>query len=69
LPPAVAAAIAQAGQAGAPALAQALAAGDMLGKLRLMVDAGEYDADDPFVLQGLDAAQVKCFDKLRSEDD
>jgi HD-like signal output (HDOD) protein len=68
-PPAVASAITQAGLAGAPPLAQALATGDMLAKLRLLVDAGEYDADDPFVLQGLDAAQVKCFDKLRSEDD
>lgn len=68
-PPAVAAAIAQAGQPGAGALAQALAAGDLLAKLRLLVDAGEYDADDPFVLHGLDAARVKVFDKLRSEDD
>jgi HD-like signal output (HDOD) protein len=62
-------AIAQAGAPGAPPLAQALALGDQLAKLRVLVDAGVYAADDPFVTRRLDASLRKCFDKLRSEED
>lgn len=67
-PPAVAAAIEQAGQAGAAPLAQALAQGDRLAKLRLLVDAGAIAIDDPNVEDGMDAVQRSCFDKLRTEE-
>lgn len=66
-PPGVAQAIADAGGPDAPPLAQALALGDMLARLRVMVDAGRYDAGDPFVLEGLDSFQRRCFDKLNRE--
>lgn len=69
-PPAVAAAIEQAGQAGAAGapLAQALAQGDRLAKLRLLVDAGALAIDDPGVADDMDAFQRSCFDKLRTEE-
>jgi HD-like signal output (HDOD) protein len=69
LPGAVCAAIGQAALPDAPPLARALAQGDLLAKLRVMADAGEFAADDPFVVAGLDAAQLRCFDKLRIEED
>jgi HD-like signal output (HDOD) protein len=67
-PPSVSHAIAQAGQPGAGPLAQALATGERVAKLRVLHDAGRLGAADP-LLQGLDAAQRKCFDKLRTEED
>jgi HD-like signal output (HDOD) protein len=67
-PPEVAAAIEQAGRRDAPPLAQAVAQGDRLAKLRLLVDAGVLAEDDPKVADGLDAVQRSCFDKLRSEE-
>ena len=68
-PPSVAEAIGQAGMPGAPPLAQAVALSDQVSKLRLLVDAGQFDADDPFVLQGLDRAALACFEKIKSEED
>jgi HD-like signal output (HDOD) protein len=66
-PAEVAAAIEQAGESGAPPLAQALAQGDRLAKLRLLVDGGVLAAD-PQVADGMDAVQRRCFDKLRTEE-
>ncbi|MES2150508.1 MAG: HDOD domain-containing protein [Pseudomonadota bacterium] len=68
-PDTVAAAIAKAGQPDAAPLARALALADRLAKLRLLVDAGQLDADAPGVLHGLDKATLACFEKLRSEED
>jgi HD-like signal output (HDOD) protein len=67
-PPEVAAAIEQAGPRDAPPLAQALAQGDRLAKLRLLVDAGVFADDDPKVADGMNAIQRSCFDKLRNEE-
>lgn len=67
-PPEVAAAIEQAGATGAPPLAQALAQGDRLAKLRLLLDAGVLAADDPAIQHGMSALQRSCFDKLRTEE-
>jgi HD-like signal output (HDOD) protein len=67
-PPEVAAAIEQAGEPDAPPLAQALAQGDRLAKLRLLVDGGVLAAADPKVADGMDAVQRRCFDKLRTEE-
>jgi HD-like signal output (HDOD) protein len=67
-PPEVAAAIEQAGEPGAPPLAQALAQGDRLAKLRMLVDGGALGAADPLVADGMDALQRSCFDKLRTEE-
>ena len=53
----------------APALARALAAADRLSKLRMLVDAGQLDADDPQVTGDMDRATLKCFDKLRMQED
>jgi HD-like signal output (HDOD) protein len=67
-PPAVAAAIGQAGDPDAPPLAQALAQGDRLATLRVLVDGGVLGADDPKVVDGMDAVRRSCFDKLRNEE-
>jgi HD-like signal output (HDOD) protein len=67
-PDAVAAAIEAAGRADASPLAQALALGDRLAKLRMLVDAAEYPPDDAFVVDGLDQAALAVFDKLRDEE-
>jgi HD-like signal output (HDOD) protein len=67
-PPAVAAAIGQAGDPDAPPLARALAQGDRLATLRVLVDGGVLGADDPQVADGMDAVQRSCFDKLRNEE-
>jgi HD-like signal output (HDOD) protein len=64
----VAAAIEQAGQACAPPLALALAQGDRLAKLRVMLDSGALGADAPLVAHGMDAVQRRCFDKLSTEE-
>jgi HD-like signal output (HDOD) protein len=67
-PAEVAAAIEQAGQAGAPPLAQALAQGDRLAKLRILVDSGALAGADPKVADTMDPAQRSCFDKLSTEE-
>ncbi len=68
-PVTVTAAIAQAGQEGAGALARTLLLSDRVSKLRMLADAGQCAADGPFVVNGLDAAALACFDKLKNEDD
>jgi HD-like signal output (HDOD) protein len=68
LPESVSSAIAQAGLPGAQPLAQVLALGETLSKLRLMVDEEVYAEDAP-VLQGFNAFQLRCFEKLRTEDE
>ena len=68
-PQAVCDAIGSAGQLDAPAPAQALALGDRLAKLRILVDAAEYAPDDPFVVDGLSETALAVFDKLRDEDE
>jgi hypothetical protein len=67
-PPAVVAAIGQAGNPDTPPLAQALAQGDRLATLRVLVDGGVLGADEPKVVDGMDAVQRSCFDKLRHEE-
>jgi HD-like signal output (HDOD) protein len=67
-PPAVAAAVKQAGDPDAPPLAQALAQGNRLATLRVLVDGGVPGADDPQIVDGMDAVQRSCFDKLRHEE-
>ena len=67
-PPAVAAAIETAGQADAPPLAEALALGGRLAKLRMLADAGQFPHDDPFVVDGMSEAALGVFEKLRDEE-
>ncbi|WP_193317479.1 HDOD domain-containing protein [Janthinobacterium violaceinigrum] len=63
------------GQAGAEAhadadpQAQALAQGDRLSKLRMLVDTGRFPADDPFVMAGLGKADLQVFDKLADDEE
>jgi HD-like signal output (HDOD) protein len=45
-------------------LAQALALGDRIAKLRLLIDARVLDEDDALVSEGLDAFQRRCLGKL-----
>jgi HD-like signal output (HDOD) protein len=66
-PASVVHAIAQAGQAGTGALPAALSHGDLLAKLRVLLDAGMLAPGDP-LLQGLTPGQRRCFDKLRIEE-
>jgi HD-like signal output (HDOD) protein len=68
-PATVTSAIGEAGQPDASPLAQTLALGDRLSKLRMLVDAIQFTSDDPFVVDGLDKAALACFDKLKDEDD
>ena len=68
-PESVTRAIAQAGQLDADAQAQALALGERLSKLRMLVDAAQLDADDPFVLAGLGKSALGVFDKLADDDE
>lgn len=68
-PETVCRAIATAGDADAAPLARALALGDRLAKLRLLVDAARFQADEPFVVAGLDRNALAAFDKLRAEDE
>jgi len=63
-PQAVADAIAHAGDPGDENLAQALALGDRISKLRLLIDAHVVDEDDDFVTEGLDNFQRRCLGKL-----
>jgi HD-like signal output (HDOD) protein len=64
-PPVVADAIAQAGEPGEFKLAQALALGDRIAKVRLLIDGGLLGADEPFATQGLDAFARRCLGKLQ----
>jgi HD-like signal output (HDOD) protein len=63
-PTPVADAIAHAGEPGEENLAQALALGDRIAKLRLLIDANVVDEDDDFVTEGLDNFQRRCLGKL-----
>lgn len=68
-PASVTSAIAQAGADHGDAQAQALALGERLSKLRMLVDAAQLDADDPFVVAGLGRGALAAFDKLADEED
>lgn len=68
-PESVTRAIAQAGQLDADAQAQALALGERLSKLRMLVDAAQLDADDPIVVAGLGKSALAAFDKLADEEE
>jgi HD-like signal output (HDOD) protein len=63
-PQQVADAIAHAGDAAPDQLAQALAQGDRIAKLRLLIDAGVVPEDDALVADGLDNFQRRCLGKL-----
>lgn len=65
-PPSVAVAIAESGRPGAAGQAQALAYGDQVAKLRMMVDAGRLA---PAVADGMGPAARDVFDKIKNEDD
>ena len=63
-PQEVADAIAHAGDPGEENLAQALALGDRIAKLRMLIDGHVIDDDDDFVTDGLDNFQRRCLGKL-----
>ena len=63
-PQEVADAIAHAGDPGEENLAQALALGDRIAKLRVLIDSHVIDEDDDFVNDGLDNFQRRCLGKL-----
>jgi HD-like signal output (HDOD) protein len=63
-PEEVAAAIVHAGQPGADQLAEALALGDRIAKLRQLIDASVLAEDDALVTDGLDNFQRRCLGKL-----
>jgi HD-like signal output (HDOD) protein len=63
-PEEVAEAIAHAGEPGPDHLAEALAQGDRIAKLRLLIDAGVLAEDDSLVNEGLDNFQRRCLGKL-----
>jgi HD-like signal output (HDOD) protein len=67
-PPAVAAAIETAGQEDAGPLAEALALGGRLARLRMLADARQFPHDDPFIVDGMSEAALAVFDKLRDEE-
>ncbi|QOL49064.1 HDOD domain-containing protein [Massilia litorea] len=67
-PPGVVQAIGQAWDAEAPPLAQALAQGDRLATLRVLADGGVLGDDDPQLVDGMDAVQRSCFDKLHDKE-
>jgi HD-like signal output (HDOD) protein len=67
-PATVSNAIEQAGAKDALALARVLDQADRIGMLRVLVDAGQYAPDDPFVLQHLDPAALAVFEKLSNEE-
>ena len=58
-------AIAQAAQPGADGLAQALAYGDQIAKLRMMVDAGQLE---PAIADAMGPAARDVFDKIKAEE-
>lgn len=68
-PQAVADAIATAGHPGMSALPRTVALADRIGKLRMLVDAGQLDTEEPSVLAGLDEAMLVCFSQLNVEQD
>ena len=49
--------------------AQALALGERLSKLRMLVDTGRFPADDPVVTAGLGRNELQVFDKLADEEE
>ena len=57
-------AIAHAGAPGTDNLAGALALGDRIAKLRVLIDAGVLQEDDSLVTDGLDNFQRRCLGKL-----
>ncbi|MCC2958553.1 HDOD domain-containing protein [Massilia sp. IC2-477] len=63
-PPEVVDAIAQAGARDASNSAQAVAQGDRIAKLRLLLDASVIEDDDSFVTTGLNGFQRRCLGKL-----
>jgi HD-like signal output (HDOD) protein len=63
-PTEVAEAIAHAGNPGPDHLAEALALGDRIAKLRMLVDADVLPEDDSLVTDGLDNFQRRCLGKL-----
>ncbi|MGI4846387.1 MAG: HDOD domain-containing protein [Janthinobacterium lividum] len=67
-PDTVAGAIAQAGEPDGSNLAQALAQGDHIAKLRLLIDAGKLAEDDALVTEGLNSYQRRCLGKLSNRD-
>jgi HD-like signal output (HDOD) protein len=67
-PVTVSSAIEHAGEPGAPPLAQVLALADQTAMLRMLVDAGQFAPDDPFVLQRLGPGAMTCFEKLSNEE-
>jgi HD-like signal output (HDOD) protein len=56
--------IAHAGDPGDQPLARALALGDRIAKLRLLIDAGVLAEEDSLVTEGLDKFQRRCLTKL-----
>jgi HD-like signal output (HDOD) protein len=62
-------AIREAGDLDGTPLSQVVALADMLSRLRMLVDSAHFDEDDPFVLEGLDAAGLACFEELHNEDE
>jgi HD-like signal output (HDOD) protein len=63
-PKEVAAAIVDAGEPEPGHLAEALALGDRIAKLRLLIDANVLAEDDELVMEGLDNFQRRCLGKL-----
>lgn len=68
-PDTVSGAIEAAGRPDATPLAQTMALGDRVSKLRMLVDEKQVAADDPFVVDGLSKAALNCFDKLQEDED
>lgn len=67
-PATVAEAIGSAGRDDAGPLAQSLALGGRLGKLRMLVDAAQFPPDDPFVVDGLDEAALAVLSQLEDDE-
>jgi len=63
-PPEVVEAIEQAGEPDGSHLAQALAQGDRIAKLRLLLDAEVIEDDDVLITRGLNGFQRRCLGKL-----
>jgi len=63
-PPEVVEAIEQAGEADGSHLAQALAQGDRIAKLRLLLDAEVIEEHDVLITRGLNGFQRRCLGKL-----
>ena len=63
-PPEVIRGIATVGTPDATALAGALARGDQIAKLRVLIDARVIDDDDTMVADGLDSFERRCLGKL-----